>query len=70
MLCVAIILAHHLKRCELFFDVVVTPASIYLFKVNSENTRAMCEICSKLPIKTPERRQRRGSCAFIINFKQ
>ena len=27
---------------------------IYLFKVNSENTRTMCEICSKLTIKTPD----------------
>ena len=28
------------------------PASIYLLKVNNRNT--MCEICSKLTIKTPE----------------
>ena len=26
---------------------------IYLFKVNNRNTRTMCEICSKLTIKTP-----------------
>ena len=32
------------------------PASIYLFKFNIKNTRTMCEICSKLTIKTPERR--------------
>ena len=32
-------------------------ASIYLFKVNNENSRAMCEICSKITIKTPERHQ-------------
>ena len=32
------------------------PASIYLFKVNNGNTRTMCEICTKLTIKTPERR--------------
>ena len=31
-------------------------AGIYLFKANNENTRAMCEICSKLTIKTTERR--------------
>ena len=30
--------------------------SIYLFKVNNRNTRTRCEICSKLRIKTPERR--------------
>ena len=27
-----------------------------MFKVNSRNTRTRCEICSKLTIKTPERR--------------
>ena len=30
------------------------PAGIYLFKVNNRNTRARCEIYSKLTIKTPE----------------
>ena len=30
---------------------------IYLFKVNNGNTRIMFEICLKLTIKTPERRQ-------------
>ena len=32
------------------------PTNIYLFKVNNRNTRKRCEICSKLTIKTPERR--------------
>ena len=32
------------------------PAGNYLFKVNNKNTRTRCEICSKLTIKTPERR--------------
>ena len=32
------------------------PIGIYLLKVNNRNTRATCEICSKLAIKTPERR--------------
>ena len=32
------------------------PARIYLLKVNNRNTRTRCEICSKLTIKTPERR--------------
>ena len=35
---------------------VVFPAGIYLLKVNNRNTRTGCEICSKLTIKTPERR--------------
>ena len=29
----------------------------YMFKVNNRNTRTKCEICSKLTIKTTERRQ-------------
>ena len=33
------------------------PAGIYLIEVNNRNTRTMCEICSKLTIKIPERRQ-------------
>ena len=35
----------------------LTPAQIYLFNVNSRNTRKRCEICSKLTIKISERRQ-------------
>ena len=40
------------------------PAGIYLLKVNNRNTRTRCEICSKLAIKIPERRQ-----AFIVIFE-
>ena len=40
------------------------------FKVNNRNTRTMFEICSKLTIKTLERRQWRRSGVFIINFEQ
>ena len=32
----------------------LVPAGIYLLKVNNRNTRARCEICSKLTIKTPD----------------
>ena len=32
------------------------PANIYLLKVNNRITRKRCEICSKLTIGTPERR--------------
>ena len=32
------------------------PTGNYMFKVNNRNTRTRCEICSKLTIKTPERR--------------
>ena len=31
------------------------PAGNYMFQVNNRNTRAQCEICCKLTIKTPER---------------
>ena len=37
-----------------------------MFKVNNRNTRKKCEICSKLTIKTPERRR---SGVFIVNFE-
>ena len=40
-----------------------------MFKVNNRNTRARCEICSKLTIKTPERRQWSRSGIFIVNFE-
>ena len=43
------------------------PVGVYLFIVNTRNTMTMCEIYSKLTIKTPERRL---SGVFIINFVQ
>ena len=45
------------------------PANIYLCKVNNKNTRKKCEICSKLTIKRPQRRQWRRSGVFIDNFE-
>ena len=45
------------------------PAGIYLLKVNNRNSRTRCEICSKLIIKIPERRQWRRSGIFIVNFE-
>ena len=48
-------------------DSTVILAGIYLFKVNSRNTRTWCEIYSKLIIKTSERHQLPRSCVFI-NF--
>ena len=41
-----------------------------MFKVNNKNTRARSKICSKLTIKTPERRQWCRSGVFIVNFGQ
>ena len=45
------------------------PAGNYIFKVNNRNTRTRCETCSKLTIKTPERRKWRRSGVFIVNFE-
>ena len=45
------------------------PAGNYLFKVNNRSTKTRCEICSKLTIKTPERRDWRHSGVFIVNFE-
>ena len=60
----------YLIRCFAFLSLrEATPANIYLFKVNNRNTGKRCEICSKLTIKTPERRHWRRSCVFIVNFE-
>ena len=45
------------------------PADIYLYKVNNGNNRKMYEICSKLT-KATERRLRRRSGIFIVDFEQ
>ena len=45
------------------------PVGNYMFKVNNRNTRTRCEICSKLTIKTPERRHWHHSVVFIVNFE-
>ena len=45
------------------------PAGNYMFKVNIRNTRQKCEICSKLTIKPPKRRQCRRFGGFIVNFE-
>ena len=45
-------------------------ANIYLFKINGRKSRKSCEICSKLTIKTPERRQgfRFGVLLLTLNI--
>ena len=40
-----------------------------MFKLNSRNTTASCEICSTLTIKTLERRHWPRSGVFIVNFE-
>ena len=61
-----ILIASRAADIELFIKHIVGPihniksmaisANIYLFKVCSRNPRKRCEVCSKLTIKTPERR--------------
>ena len=45
------------------------PAGIYLLKVNNRNTRTRCEICLKLTIKIPERRQTTVSASSVWRHK-
>ena len=45
------------------------PTGSCMFKVNDRNIKTKCEICLKLTLKTPERRQWHRSSAFIVNFE-
>ena len=45
------------------------PAAIHLLKVNNKNTRAKCEICSKITIKIPELRQQHRYSVSTVNFE-
>ena len=45
------------NRDFFILKMILNPAGNYMFKVNNRNTRTRCEICSKLTIKTPKRRQ-------------
>ena len=46
------------------------PANIYYFKGNKGYTRKICEMRSKLAIKTTEWRQWYFSGVFIVDFEQ
>ena len=48
---------------------IVISAGIYFPKDNNGNTRAICEICSKLTIKTPERCHWRSFGVLNSNFE-
>ena len=44
-------------KCQVSASFAAVPVGNYMFKVNSRNTGARCEICSKLTIKMSEGRQ-------------
>ena len=63
-------LIHFMLLLSSISSLVSEPAGIYLLKVNTRNTRARCEICSELTIKTPERLQWRFFFGvFTVNFE-
>ena len=49
------------------YYIYINPVNIFLLKANTRNTRKRYEICSKLPIKIPERRQWRLNNLFAEN---
>ena len=46
--------AIHTNYLSIKISQTPSPTAIYSFKVNTGNTRTMCEICPRLTIKTPE----------------
>ena len=46
------------------------PGVMYVFKINYENTRTVCEICLKIIKKTPKQRHWGCSGVFMVNFVQ
>ena len=57
------------QRCLQLLLASGTPAGIYLLKVNNRNTKRRFEVCSKLKIKTPERRHWYRSGVFTVKFE-
>ena len=45
------------------------PIGNYMFKANNRNAITRCEICSKLTINTPKRRQWHRFTVFIVNVE-
>ena len=58
-----------MKRLTAFI-VKLYPVGIYLLKVSNRNTRTRSKLCSKLIIKTAERRHWRRFGVFMVNFEQ
>ena len=51
-----------------YVEIVLDPSGLK-FKASSGNTRTMCRICSKLTMKTLERRQLRRFGVFVASFE-
>ena len=51
------------------YELTIIPVKFACSKSPIETLEKRCEICSKLTIKTPERRQWRRSGVFIVNFE-
>ena len=62
------ILSLDFSTIDRYFRMFLT--NIGLFKVNIRNSRKTCEICFKVTIKTPERRQLLRFGVFIVNFER
>ena len=58
------------KKLSPVSDLGTSTAGIYLLEFNNANTRTMCEICSKLAVKTPYRLEwRRFCCLYSCLWK-
>ena len=66
-------LKHNFVRCSIFVIVgrlvCTMETGIYLFKVNNGNTKTMCEIYSKLKIRTIKPRRWRCWGVSIVSFE-
>ena len=60
---------YHITCTSWYHYVTNSSACIYLFKVNSRNTRKKCKFYSKLTIKTTERGHWCRCSVHIINFE-
>ena len=65
-LCLEEIMRSQLLRT---FQLLLSQSAITCSKFFNRNTRATCEICSKLTIKTPESCYWRRSGVFNVNFE-
>lgn len=59
---------HNTKRQQQHIAKFIFPADIYVFKVDNENTKAVCEICYKLAIKTPEQVRSQKFDVFLMSL--